>query len=70
MTQSSTRRRPWRSAATPEAGIDPTGPDSWKLVAGMVVLGITVAGFLGPLKRQDQKLELLFQRITPVGPQA
>ena len=42
---------------------------AWKLVAltsagWLVVLGITVAGFLGALERQDQKLELLLQQTT------
>jgi hypothetical protein len=34
----------------------------------MVVLGITVAGFMGALERQDRKLELLLQRTAPQAP--
>jgi hypothetical protein len=49
------------------------GPNPWKLVAWtsmawMVVLGITVAGFMGALERQDRKLELLLQRTAPQAP--
>ena len=58
-----------------EAGSSQPGPNPWKLVAWtslawMAVLGVTVAGFLGALERQDQKLELLLQRTAPVGHQA
>jgi hypothetical protein len=50
-----------------------SGPNPWKLVAWtsmawMVVLGITVAGFMGALERQDRKLELLLQRTAPQAP--
>ena len=46
---------------------------AWKLVAltsvgWLVVLGITVAGFLGALERQDQKLELLLQQTSRMQP--
>lgn len=56
------------------AGISASGPNPWMLVAWtslvwMAVLGITVAGFLGALERQDRKLELLLQRTTPVEKQ-
>ena len=38
---------------------------AWTSMAWMVVLCITVAGFLGALERQDRKLELLLQRTAP-----
>ena len=43
---------------------------AWKLVAltsvgWLVVLGITVAGFLGALERQDRQMELLLKRSAP-----
>ncbi|CAK6701019.1 hypothetical protein VB734_08335 [Synechococcus sp. BA-124 BA4] len=46
------------------------GPNPWQLVAWaslawLIVLGITVAGFLAVLERQDRKLELLLQRTAP-----
>jgi hypothetical protein len=49
------------------------GPDSlkfvaWTSLAWMVVLGITVAAFMGALERQDRKLELLLQRTAPQAP--
>jgi hypothetical protein len=52
-----------------EAGNSQPGPNPWKLVAWtslawMVVLGATVAGFLGALERQDRKLDLLLERGT------
>ena len=68
--QAGTRRRPWRRGAAPEPGVSPTGPNPWKLVAWtslawMAMLGITVAGFLGALERQDRKLDLLLERGYP-----
>jgi len=49
-----------------------TARGAWKLVAltsvgWLVVLGITVAGFVGALTRQDQKLQLLLERTAPAG---
>jgi hypothetical protein len=46
------------------------GHNPWKLVAWtslawLVVLTVTVAGFLAVLERQDRKLELLLQRTAP-----
>jgi hypothetical protein len=35
---------------------------AWTSLAWMAVLGITVAGFLAALERQDRKLDLLLQR--------
>ena len=66
-SQVAPRPRPWRRAATSEPGISPTGLNPWKLVAWtslawMAVLGVTVAGFLGALERQDRKLDLLLER--------
>jgi hypothetical protein len=34
----------------------------------MAVLGITVAGFLGALERQDRKLDLLLERSKVIAP--
>jgi hypothetical protein len=64
------------SASTPPAG--PLGRGAvqpWKLVlwtsmAWLVILGATVTGFLGALKRQDRKLDLLIERSGPSPPQA
>jgi hypothetical protein len=64
------------SASTPHAG--PLGRGDvqpWKLVlwtsmAWLVVLGATVAGFLGALERQDRKLDLLLLRSLPSTPLA
>jgi hypothetical protein len=47
-------------------------PNPWKLMAWtslawLAVLGITVAGFLVVLERQDRKLELLLQRTAPAS---
>jgi len=46
---------------------------AWKLVAltsvgWLVVLGVTVVGFVGALERQDQKLELLLKQISHMQP--
>ena len=43
----------------------------WRIAAGtslawLAVLGVTVAGFLSVLERQDRKLELLLERTAPV----
>jgi hypothetical protein len=38
---------------------------AWTSLAWMVVLGITAAGFLAVLERQDRQLELLQQRTAP-----
>lgn len=57
----------WRDSATPGTRMQWTGPNPWTVVAWtslawMAVLGITVAGFLGALERQDRKLDLLLER--------
>jgi hypothetical protein len=39
-------------------------------MAWLVILGATVTGFLGALKRQDRKLDLLIERSGPSPPQA
>ena len=70
-TPAATKRRPWRRAATADAVFSPSSRNPWKLVAWtslawMAVLGITVAGFLGVLERQDRKLELLLERTQPL----
>lgn len=71
-TPAATRRRAWRSAATAEPDFSPTSPNPWKLVAWtslawMAVLGITVAGFLWALERQDRKLDLLLERGNEIS---
>ena len=37
----------------------------WTSLAWLTVLGVTVAGFLTALERQDRKLELLLERTAP-----
>ena len=69
-TQGAPKQRPWTSPATTQAGIRPTGPNPWKLVAWtslawMAVLGLTVSGFLGVLERQERKLDLLLELAYP-----
>jgi hypothetical protein len=61
----------WSRGASPAAA-PLAGPNPWKLVARtslawLVVLSVTVAGFLTALERQDRKLELLLQRTAPSG---
>ena len=62
----------WSSSSSTPTAAPWFGPNPWRLVAWtslawMVVLGVTVAGFLGALERQDRKLELLLQRTAPVS---
>ncbi|QVV67985.1 hypothetical protein [Synechococcus sp. LA31] len=47
---------------TPWTGPNPWTVVAWTSLAWMAVLGITVAGFLGALERQDRKLDLLLER--------
>ena len=63
----------WRVRTSTGTSAHWAGPNPWKLMAWtsmawMVVLCITVAGFLGALERQDRKLELLLQRTAPQAP--
>jgi hypothetical protein len=63
----------WRVPGSTVPSAHWAGPNPWKLVAWtsmawMVVLGITVAGFMGALERQNHKLELLLQRTAPQAP--
>jgi hypothetical protein len=63
----------WRVPGSTGPSAHLAGPNPWRLVAWtsmawMVVLGITVAGFMGALDRQDRKLELLLQRTAPQAP--
>jgi hypothetical protein len=63
----------WRLPGSTGPSAHWAGPNPWKLVAWtsmawMVVLGITVAGFMGALERQDRKLELLLERTAPQAP--
>jgi hypothetical protein len=68
--QSAGASQRWRVPGSTGPSAHWAGPNPWKLVAWtsmawMVVLGITVAGFMGALERQDRKLELLLQRTAP-----
>ncbi|MFM1900163.1 MAG: hypothetical protein RLZZ216_739, partial [Cyanobacteriota bacterium] len=47
---------------TPWTGPNPWTVVAWTSLAWMAVLGLTVAGFLGALERQDRKLDLLLER--------
>jgi len=40
---------------------------AWTSLAWLAVLGVTVAGFLSVLERQDRKLELLLERTAPAA---
>jgi hypothetical protein len=51
-------------------GTNPWTVAAWISLAWMAVLGLTVAGFLGALERQDRKLDLLLERSGSVAPQA
>lgn len=67
-TQGSLRRSP----GIPAAGQDPAATNGWRVVAWtslawLAVLGVTVAGFLSVLERQDRKLELLLERTAPAA---
>jgi hypothetical protein len=42
---------------------------AWTSMAWLVVLGITAAGFLAVLERQDRQLELLLERTAPASRQ-
>jgi hypothetical protein len=71
--QSAGASQRWRVQASTGPRAHWGEPNPWKLVAWtalawMVVLGITVAGFLGALERQNRKLELLLQRTAPQAP--
>ena len=46
-------------------GVNPWQLVAWTSLAWLVVLGITVAGLLAVMERQDRKLELLLQRTAP-----
>jgi hypothetical protein len=37
----------------------------WTSLAWLAVLALTAAGFLGVLREQDRKLELLLERLPP-----
>ena len=67
-----TKRGPWRSAASAEDANGQPVPNPWKFVAWtslawMAVLGVTVAGFVGALERQDRKLDLLLDRGNQIS---
>jgi hypothetical protein len=50
----------WRS----DLSANPWRVVAWTSLAWLVVLGLTVAGFLSVLERQDRKLEVLLQRTA------
>ncbi len=65
--QSAGATQRWRvqGSASPSAhwgGSNPWKLVAWTSLAWMAVLGLTVAGFLGALERQDRKLDLLLER--------
>jgi hypothetical protein len=66
---SSGSKRPDPSPAwmPPRATVEPNlwQVVGWTSLAWLVVLGITVAGFLAVLERQDRKLDLLLRRTAP-----
>jgi len=53
--------RSWRRGRTPNAW----KVVAWTSLAWLAVLGITAAGFLAVLERQDRQLELLLERTAP-----
>jgi hypothetical protein len=59
---------PKEKAATPGNGtVNPWRLMAWTSFVWLAILGLTVAGFLAVLERQDRKLELLLQRIEPAA---
>jgi len=52
---------PWR----PGRASNPWRVAAWTSLGWLTVLGITVAGFLAVLERQDRQLELLLERTAP-----
>lgn len=66
-----------QGGSVPRTGVVPSDRPSgqgnpWRLVAWtslawLAVLGVTVAGFLSALERQDRKLELLLERTAPAA---
>lgn len=67
--QSAGATQRWRVQGSASPSAHWGGPNPWKLVAWtslawMAVLGLTVAGFLGALERQDRKLDLLLERSS------
>jgi hypothetical protein len=55
--------RSWR----PGRAANPWKVVAWTSLAWMVVLGITAAGFMAVLERQDRQLELLLERTAPAS---
>ena len=53
----------WRPGMAP----NPWKVAAWTSLAWLAVLGITVAGFLAVLERQDRQLELLLERTAPAA---
>lgn len=51
----------WRPGVAP----NPWKVAAWTSLAWLAVLGITAAGFMAALERQDRQLELLLERTTP-----
>ncbi|MGL6134070.1 MAG: hypothetical protein ACRC1L_07770 [Prochlorococcaceae cyanobacterium] len=57
--------RPWQQGRS----ANPWKLVAWTSLAWLVVLGITAAGFLAVLERQDRQLELLLERTAPASRQ-
>ncbi|MEX1324534.1 MAG: hypothetical protein AB1Z21_10160 [Synechococcaceae cyanobacterium] len=53
--------RPWQ----PGMVANPWQVVAWTSLAWLAVLGITAAGFMAALERQDRQLELLLERTAP-----
>jgi hypothetical protein len=51
----------------PSGQVNPWRLVAWTSLAWLAVLGVTVAGFLSALERQDRKLELLLERTAPAA---
>ena len=56
-----------KGATSGKGPVNPWRLMAWTSFAWLAILGLTVAGFLAVLERQDRKLELLLQRIEPAA---
>jgi hypothetical protein len=66
--QSPSRKHGWIGSMSPRSSSNSSSLNPWKLVAWtslswLVVLAITVVGFLNALDRQDRKLDQLLERL-------
>lgn len=57
------------ATAWPSHAIHPWSVVAWTSLVWLMILGITAAGFLSVLERQDQKLQLLLERTAPAASQ-